>query len=79
MATPERASGWATMALSILERGGPVSALILGLCAFGMIWAMYKELARTHDVSREFFHKLETCYQEQLKLARQCPHDGGTP
>ena len=71
----DRAGGWINMLLPVLERGGPVTTLILGLCAFLMIWAMYKEVSRTHEVSREFFHKLETCYQDQLRMARQCPYE----
>lgn len=73
MATPERASGWLSTLIPVLEKGGPITTLILGLCAVAMIWAMYKELARTHDVSREFFHKLERCYEAQIAMARQCP------
>ena len=37
-----------------------------------MIYGLYKELARTQEVSREFFHKLENCYQTQLEQARHC-------
>lgn len=72
MTTPERASGWAHMALAILERGGPVAALVLGICASLLVYAMYKELARVQEVSHTFFEKLELCYQEQLKMARSC-------
>ena len=79
MATPERASGWIATAMTVFEKGGPATMLILALCTVAMVWGLYRELGRVHHVSLEFFHKLETCYQAQLTLARQCPHDGGTP
>ena len=76
MATPEGARGWIATLMPVLEKSGPVTTLILGLCAMAMIYSLYKELARTHDVSRQFFQKLETCYAAQLDMARRCAVDG---
>ena len=73
MAGSEQARGWLGTLLPVLEKGGPITTLILGLCAMAMIYGLYKELARTHEVAREFFNKLEACYQAQLQMARECP------
>lgn len=81
MATPERApgslpgagSGWLQTVLPVLERAGPVAALILGLCAYYVIAGQQRELERSQTVSMELFHKLEASYVAQLDLARNCP------
>lgn len=79
MATPERApgslpgagSGWLQTLLPVLERAGPLTALILGICAWYVIAGQQRELERSHTVSLELFRKLEGCYQVQLELTRQ--------
>ena len=73
MASPERVGGWINTIVPVLEKGGPITTLILGLCAMAMIYGLYKELSRTHEVAREFFNKLEACYQAQFQMARECP------
>lgn len=72
MASSERASGWLGTVLPVLREGGPITTLILGLCAMAMIYGLYKELARTHEVSKQIFNKLEACYTAQLQMARDC-------
>ena len=79
MATPERASGWLNTLLPVLERSGPLAAIILGLCAYYVISGQQQELERAHGVSRELFSKLEASYVAQIALARDCPPEGEKP
>ena len=37
-----------------------------------MIYGLYKELARVHDVSWHFFNKLQSCYEARLEMALRC-------
>lgn len=74
MATPERANTWMNMVLPVLERGGPVTTLVLGLCALAMIWGLYREMNRLHATNRELAERLLATNAEQLNWVRTLVH-----
>jgi hypothetical protein len=80
MASPESAKGWLSVVMPLLERGGPVVALLLLLVAALHAWYLTKELSRTRGNLLQLLSEVNACKAAQLHYVERyaachCPKE----
>ena len=70
---PEQAKGWLAVALSLVERGGPVTLLITLVLGAVTSYGLVQEVKRVHEVNRALWQQLVDAQHAQVELARHCP------